>query len=131
MKKLLNEVKFDDRGLVPAVTQDFETGEVLMVAYMNRESLQLTITERKAWYYSRSRQELWLKGKTSGNIQEVKEIRIDCDTDTILLKVKQIGDAACHTGFRSCFYRIIQNDGSLKEEGKKVFNPEEVYKTSK
>ena len=100
------EIKFNKDGLVPAVAQDFETKEVLMLAYMTKEALDLTIKTGKATYYSRSRQSLWVKGETSGHFQHVKEIRYDCDCDTILLIVKQEG-AACHTGNYSCFYRKI------------------------
>lgn len=97
-------------GLVPAIAQDAETGEVLMLAYMNRESWRLTVETGIAHYWSRSRNKLWKKGETSGNLQEVREIRVDCDDDTVLLRIKQIGGAACHTGNRSCFYRKLQND---------------------
>ena len=100
------EVKYNSEGLVPAIAQDFETGEVLMLAYMNRESLERTVKEKRAWYWSRSRNKFWMKGEESGNVQDVKEIFYDCDADTILLKVKQTGPA-CHTGNRSCFYRKI------------------------
>lgn len=100
------EFKFDKEGLIPAIAQDCETKEVLMLAYMNKESLEKTIKEKRAWYWSRSRQKFWMKGETSGNIQEVKEIYYDCDADAILLMVKQIGPA-CHTGNRSCFFRKI------------------------
>lgn len=115
------------KGLVPAVVQDYETNEVLMLAYMNRESWQKTLETGKAHYWSRSRDSLWLKGEQSGNFQIVREIRIDCDEDTVLLKVDQIGGAACHTGHRSCFYRRMV-DGDFVVVGKKVFNPEEVYR---
>ena len=102
------EIKFNKDGLVPAVAQDFETKEVLMLAYMTKESLDLTIKTGKATYYRRSRQSIWVKGETSGHFQHVKEIRYDCDCDTILLLVKQEG-AACHTGNYSCFYRKIDD----------------------
>jgi phosphoribosyl-AMP cyclohydrolase len=114
-------------GLVPAVVQDYKTGEVLMVAYMNRESWLKTLETKKAHYWSRSRNCLWLKGETSGHFQIVREVRIDCDEDTVLLKVDQIGGAACHTGHRSCFYRRMTG-GDFVVVGEKVFNPEEVYK---
>lgn len=114
-------------GLVPAVVQDYATGEVLMLAYMNRESWLKTLETQKAHYWSRSRNCLWLKGETSGHFQIVREVRIDCDEDTVLLKVDQIGGAACHTGHRSCFYRR-RVDGDFVVVGKKVFNPKEVYK---
>ncbi len=108
---IMNEVKFDEKGLVPAITQDCRTEEVLMLAYMNRESLELTIETGKAHYFSRSRQQLWLKGETSGHFQQVRSISIDCDGDTLLLKVEQTG-AACHTGHHSCFFRKAEVGGS-------------------
>lgn len=114
-------------GLVPAIVQDAETKEVLMMAYMNRESWEATLKTGKATYWSRSRQKLWLKGESSGNVQIVKAIFIDCDEDTILLQVKQIGEAACHTGYRSCFYRKLEGD-TFVISGEKIFNPEDVYK---
>jgi len=114
-------------GLIPTITQDAETGEVLMLAYMNQEAWENTVTTGKATYFSRSRRTLWVKGETSGNVQQVKEIRIDCDADTILLKVKQVGRAACHTGHVSCFHRVVSKDGELEVVGKPVFDPEEVY----
>jgi phosphoribosyl-AMP cyclohydrolase len=114
-------------GLVPVIAQDAETKEVLMMAYMNRESWEATLKTGKATYWSRSRQKLWLKGETSGNVQLIKAIFIDCDDDTILLQVKQLGDAACHTGYRSCFYRKLSGEDFVVV-GEKIFNPEEVYK---
>ena len=123
---LLSQVKFDEKGLVGAVVQDAASGEVLMFAWMNRESLELTLREKRAWYWSRSRQELWLKGKTSGHFQKVLDVRLDCDGDAILLRVEQEG-GACHTGYRSCFYRSADN-GRWREDGEKVFSAEEVYR---
>jgi phosphoribosyl-AMP cyclohydrolase len=114
-------------GLVPAIVQDYETGEVLMLAFMNQEAWEATLSTGKATYFSRSRQKLWVKGETSGNLQIVKEILVDCDEDTVLLKVEQRGGAACHTGYRSCFYRKIE-DGALTNIGKLIFDPKEVYK---
>lgn len=114
-------------GLIPAIAQDYETGEVLMLAYMNQDAWEKTLATGKATYFSRSRQKLWIKGETSGNVQMVKEILVDCDDDTVLLKVEQIGKAACHTGHISCFYRKVEN-GSLKKISEPVFNPDEVYK---
>jgi phosphoribosyl-AMP cyclohydrolase len=111
-----------EKNLKPAIAQDYETGEVLMLAYMDEEALRLTRETGKAHYWSRSRGKLWKKGESSGHEQLVKEILIDCDEDTILLKVEQIG-GACHTGYRSCFYRTI--NGEIV--GTKVFEPEEVY----
>jgi len=113
-------------GLVPAIVQDNETGEVLMLGYMNREAFDATLSTGKATFYSRSRQTLWVKGETSGNVQLVKEIRIDCDDDTVLVKVEQLGGAACHTGHRSCFYKKVEN-GTIRIIGEPVFDPKEVY----
>jgi phosphoribosyl-AMP cyclohydrolase len=117
--------KFD--GLLPAVVQDYDSGEVLMVGFMNKEAWEKTLSTSMATFFSRSRQELWVKGKTSGNIQKVREIRIDCDDDTVLLKVDQVGGAACHKGYKSCFYRKIDG-GRVETIGKPVFDPREVYK---
>jgi phosphoribosyl-AMP cyclohydrolase len=114
-------------GLVPAIVQDAETKEVLMLAYMNSQSWEATLQTGKATYWSRSRQKLWLKGETSGHFQLIKAIFIDCDDDTILLQVKQLGEAACHTGHKSCFYRKLDG-GDFVIVGEKFFNPEEVYK---
>lgn len=126
----IETLKFDDKGLIPAVCVDHETGEVLMVAYMNKDSLKETMEKRLCSFWSRSRQKFWVKGETSGHTQEVKEIRTDCDSDTLVIKVKQNG-AACHKGFYSCFYKVINDDGSITENGVKVFDPEEVYKDKK
>jgi phosphoribosyl-AMP cyclohydrolase len=114
-------------GLVPVVVQEHESDEVLMTAFMNREAWEETLRTRRATYWSRSRNTLWIKGETSGHVQEVKEIYIDCDNDTVLLKVFQHGGAACHTGYKSCFYRKLEGD-SLQVVGKKVFDPEDVYR---
>ena len=114
-------------GLIPAIVQDVATGEILMLAYMNQQAFEATLSTGKATYYSRSRQTLWIKGETSGNVQLVKEIRIDCDDDTILLKVEQLGRAACHTGHRSCFHKKVEND-SILITGEPLFDPKEVYK---
>lgn len=114
-------------GLVPAVVQDHATGEVLMVGFMNREAWEKTLSTGLATFYSRSRKTLWTKGDTSGRIQRVQEIRIDCDSDSVLLKVEQVGGAACHTGHRSCFYRRVE-DGKMTVVGKPVFDPKEVYR---
>ena len=114
-------------GLIPAIVQDYETGEVLMLAYINKEAWETTLSTGKATYFSRSRQKLWIKGETSGNMQIIKEIRIDCDDDTVLFKVEQIGGAACHKGYRSCFYKKVE-DGTVEVEKERVFDPREVYK---
>jgi len=114
-------------GLLPAIAQDVHTGQVLMLAYMNRESFAETLARGEAVYYSRSRQKLWRKGEESGHIQKVHAIYVDCDRDCILLKVEQIGGAACHEGYRSCFYRQVTPEG-LKVVGERVCDPEQVYK---
>ena len=114
-------------GLVIAIAQDSDTGEILMVANMNEESLRKTQETGEAVYWSRSRQKLWHKGEESGNVQKVKELYIDCDADAILMKVEQVGGAACHTGKRSCFFRRIDG-GNVIDVGVQVFDPEEVYK---
>lgn len=114
------------KGLIPAIVQDFKTKKVLMLAFMNEEAWKKTIKTGLATYYSRSRRKIWTKGELSGNIQLVKEILVDCDEDTVLLKVKQVGKAACHKGYESCFFRKLKN-GKLKVMGKKVFDPKEVY----
>ncbi len=114
-------------GLVPVITQDWRTKEVLMLAYMNSEAWSHTLATGKATYWSRSRSSLWIKGESSGNVQHVKAIYIDCDDDTVLLQVEQVGDAACHAGYRSCFYRKL-SDGKIEVTGEKIFNPEDVYK---
>ena len=114
-------------GILPAIVQDDETGEVLMLAYMNRDAWLKTLETGKATFWSRSRNTLWLKGETSGHFQLVREVRMDCDDDTILLKVHQLGGAACHTGYRSCFYRKLVN-GVVENTGVRIFDPEDVYK---
>jgi phosphoribosyl-AMP cyclohydrolase len=113
-------------GLVPAIVQDYLTGEVLMLAYLNPESWALTLATGLAHYWSRSRGRLWKKGEQSGHLQEVREARVDCDQDAVLLRVRQIGDAACHTGYRSCFYRRLEGE-KLAVDGVRVFEPDEKY----
>ena len=103
----LDTLRFDERGLIPAVVQDEENGDVLMVAWMNREALDRTLADGRTWFFSRSRQELWAKGETSGHVQHVRQVLVDCDQDTLVVKVHQDG-AACHTGNRSCFYRALE-----------------------
>jgi phosphoribosyl-AMP cyclohydrolase len=115
-------------GLIPAIVQEYKTGEVLMLAYMNQQAWETTLATGNATYYSRSRKQLWVKGETSGHLQRVKEIRIDCDDDTVLLKIEQLGEAACHTGHRSCFHKKVAK-GTVTIIGKPVFDPEEIYKT--
>jgi phosphoribosyl-AMP cyclohydrolase len=114
-------------GLLPAIAQDATTGQVLMLAWMNQEAYEETLRTGRAVYYSRSRGKLWRKGEESGNVQEVRELFIDCDADTILLKVHQIGGAACHEGYASCFYRKVQGD-TLQLIGERLFDPAKVYK---
>ncbi len=113
-------------GLLPTIAQDADTGEVLMLAYMNAESYAETLATRRAVYYSRSRKKVWRKGEESGHVQQVREILIDCDNDTILLKVHQVGGAACHEGYRSCFFRQVTPEG-LRIVTQPVFDPEDVY----
>jgi phosphoribosyl-AMP cyclohydrolase len=117
-------------GLLPAIAQDAETGEVLMLAYMNADSYAETLATGRAVYFSRSRNKLWRKGEESGHVQEVQAIFVDCDSDTILLKVHQVGGAACHAGYKSCFYRQVTPDG-LKVVGSRVFDPDQVYGKAK
>ena len=122
------EIDFEKgNGLVPVIVQDADTGEVLMLAYMNRDAWLKTRQTGKATYWSRSRNELWVKGETSGHIQIVEEILVDCDSDTVLLKVRQVGGAACHTGYRSCFFTRVVN-GKTEVIGERIFKPEDVYK---
>jgi len=126
---LWEEIKFDKEGLIPAIIQDNNTLEVLMVAYMNEEALKLSLETGKTHFWSRSRQKIWMKGETSGYVQEIVDISLDCDGDAILIKVKQT-KAACHTGHKSCFYRQIdKKDLTFQETSNKVFDPSEVYKS--
>ncbi len=114
-------------GLIPAIAQDYKTGEVLMLAYVSKESFAETLKSGYATYYSRSRQALWKKGETSGHMQTIKEIRVDCDNDTLLFKVDQIGGAACHKGYKSCFFSRVDNN-ELTIVDSIIFDPKEVYK---
>src|SRR5262245_21019218 len=121
-------IDFDKSGgLVPAIAQAADTGDVLMLSWMNREAYEETLRTGRACYFSRSRGKLWRKGEESGNVQEVREVRIDCDADTILLKVHQVGGAACHEGYRSCFFRRVAGNG-VEVVGERVFDPKQVYK---
>jgi len=126
MKFKLEDLKFNEEGLIPAIIQDDKTHEVLMMAYMNLDSLRATIKDGKTSYWSRSRKKYWLKGETSGHFQHVRSIFYDCDKDTLLIKVDQIG-GACHDGYRSCFYTQFKGD-ETQVVGDKVFEPEEKYK---
>lgn len=121
----IDDLKFKD-GLIPAITQDHKTGEVLMVGYMNKKAVEMTTKTKKCTYYSRSRKKMWIKGETSGHIQKVKSIFVDCDQDCLLIKIEQLG-GACHTGYKSCFYRKLTPRKNLKAIGKKVFDPKKVY----
>ena len=123
---LAQDIQWNDQGLVPAIAQDWQTGEVLMLAWMNREALELTVSEGRAVYWSRSRQGLWRKGEESGHVQILKALRIDCDADTVLLQVEQLGGIACHTGRRSCFYLQWEPVGWQVTDGV-VRSPEEIY----
>ena len=123
----IDDVSWDKDGLVPAIAQDAASGVVLMVAWMNREALQLTIDENRAIYWSRSRQTIWRKGEESGHIQELIELRLDCDSDVILMKVNQIGNIACHTGRQSCFYRIFK-DGEWEDFDEVIKDPKDIYR---
>jgi phosphoribosyl-AMP cyclohydrolase len=121
-------IDFDKAGgLVPAIAQDADSGEVLMLAWMNREAYEETLRSGRAVYFSRSRNRLWRKGEESGNVQHVKQVLLDCDADTILLKVHQVGGAACHEGYASCFFRQVEGD-SLRVIAERVFDPAKVYK---
>lgn len=122
----LNELRFDDQGLIPAVAQDNKTGRILMVANMNRDSLIETVTSGKATYWSRSRQALWRKGESSGHEQLVRDIQLDCDGDVLVLKVEQVGGIVCHTGRNSCFYRNLSEDGWQTVEPV-LKDPKEIY----
>ncbi|TCK03479.1 phosphoribosyl-AMP cyclohydrolase [Marinobacterium mangrovicola] len=123
----LEEIKWDEKGLVPAIAQDVNTGRILMVAWMNRESLSLTYQEQRAIYWSRSRAKLWRKGEESGHVQKLHELRLDCDGDVILLKVEQLGGIACHTGRESCFYRKLDEQGEWQVTDEVRKDPSAIY----
>ena len=127
MTDWIDEVKWDDNGLVPAIAQDQASGEVLMMAWMNREALQLSRQHGRAVYWSRSRGKLWFKGEESGHVQQLSGIRIDCDGDVILLQVEQVGGIACHTGRRRCFFRQLEEGGWQIDE-QQIKNPDEIYR---
>jgi len=126
MSNLWDCIRFDDQGLIPCITQDADTGEVLMFAWMNREALEHTLQTGEGTYWSRSRKELWIKGKTSGHTQDVVELRTDCDQDVVLMKIRQKG-AACHEGYRSCFFRTVAADGALTVVEERLVDPDAVY----
>ena len=123
---LAQQIKWNEQGLIPAIAQDWQTGDVLMLAWMNPDALALTIAEGRAIYWSRSRQALWRKGEESGHIQQLKELRIDCDADTVLMRVEQVGGIACHTGRRSCFYRVLEGGDWLVTDDI-VKQPDDIY----
>jgi phosphoribosyl-AMP cyclohydrolase len=120
-------IRYNEQGLVPAIVQDINSGQVLMVGWMNATALELTLTTRKATFYSRSRKKVWIKGETSGHFQEVVEARVDCDQDVVLLRCKSLGPT-CHVGYQTCFYRVIDAKGDLKFVEEKAYNPDAVYK---
>lgn len=126
MSDWLDQVKWDENGLIPAIAQDHQSGRILMMAWMNREALQLTVQEQRAIYYSRSRQQLWRKGESSGHVQQLHEVRLDCDADVIVLQVEQKGGIACHTGRESCFYRVYDN-GQWRIVDEVIKDPSEIY----
>ena len=115
-------------GLLPTVVQDFGSGKVLMLAYINQESWERTLATGEAHYWSRSRREIWHKGGTSGHTQKIREIYVDCDNDTVLFRVEQVGGAACHTGYETCFHKQVGRDRSITIVGERIFDPERVYK---
>jgi phosphoribosyl-AMP cyclohydrolase len=123
---LSDKIKWNEQGLIPAIAQDWQTGEVLMLAWMNAEALELTLKEERAVYWSRSRASLWRKGEQSGHVQILKELRIDCDADTVLMKVEQLGGIACHTGRRHCFFNKLEG-GALLVTEEALRNPDEIY----
>ncbi|PDH39710.1 MAG: phosphoribosyl-AMP cyclohydrolase [OM182 bacterium MED-G24] len=129
MNQWLDEVKFDDKGLIPAIAQDAESGRILMVAWMNREALSATVQHQIVHYWSRSRQKLWQKGEESGNTQQLVELQMDCDSDVLVLKVKQEGGVACHTGRQSCFFRTLKN-GVWETMEPVIRDPAEMYQKS-
>jgi len=127
MSDWLDQLKWDGDGLVPAIAQDHQSGAVLMLAWMNRQSLELTLEQQRAVYWSRSRQKLWFKGEESGHAQLLREIRIDCDADVVLLQIEQLGGIACHTGRRRCFFRVLKN-GEWQLDEEIIKNPSEIYR---
>jgi phosphoribosyl-AMP cyclohydrolase len=127
MTDWIDKLEWNSDGLVPAIAQDYQTGEVLMLAWMNREALQLSSEQGRAVYWSRSRQKLWFKGEESGHVQQLHEIRVDCDADVVLMQVEQIGGIACHTGRRRCFFRVLK-DGEWQIDEEIIKNPDEIYR---
>lgn len=129
IKNFIKKLKFNENRLIPVILQDYKNNEVLMMAYMNNKALEMTLKTNLAHFWSRSRKELWLKGRSSGHVQKVKKMYFDCDRDCLLIKIEQVG-AACHNGYRSCFYTGFDKRGKEKIVGKKVFDPNEVYRKS-
>lgn len=127
MSNWLDEIRWDSAGLVPAIAQDYQSGRVLMLAWMNREALQLTASEGRAIYWSRSRNRLWRKGEESGHVQKLHELRLDCDADVVILRVEQLGGIACHTGRESCFYRVFENN-QWKTVDPVLKDPQAIYR---
>jgi phosphoribosyl-AMP cyclohydrolase len=127
MIEWLDQIKWNSDGLIPAIAQDHQTGEVLMLAWMNREALELSSLEGRVVYWSRSRQKLWFKGEVSGHLQQLREIRVDCDADVVLLQVEQVGGIACHTGRRRCFFRVLKG-GEWQIDEEIIKNPDEIYR---
>ncbi|MCP4471508.1 MAG: phosphoribosyl-AMP cyclohydrolase [Gammaproteobacteria bacterium] len=127
MTEWLNSLRWNSDGLLPAIAQDKDSGEVLMLAWMSREALRLSSQQGRAVYWSRSRQKLWFKGEESGHVQQLSEIRVDCDADVILLQVEQVGGIACHTGRRRCFFRVLR-DGEWQIDEETIKNPDEIYR---
>ena len=126
MTTYLDQIAWNSDGLVPAIAQDAESGLILMVAWMNRQALELTVNENRAVYWSRSRQKLWRKGEESGNVQSLRELRLDCDNDVIMMRVEQLGGIACHTGRSSCFYSVLK-DGQWQAVDAVVRDPKDIY----
>lgn len=125
----MHEFKYDSNGLMPAVVQDYKTGEILMLAYVNKDSLKKMLEVKKTCFFSRSRNKFWIKGEESGHVQHVKEILTDCDSDTLVIKVEQVGPGACHLGYRTCFVHLLDDKGNIaKITQAKTFDPEATYK---
>ena len=123
----IEQLKYDQNGLICGVFQDFQTNEVLTVAWLNKEAVQLMWETKRGTVYRRSKQKVMMKGEVSGNVQIVHEILVDCDRDSIVVKVEQIGGAACHNGYRSCFYELVKPDGEMETQGEPLFDPSQVY----
>ncbi len=123
----IDNLKYDEKGLVCGVFQDFQTGEVLTIAWLNREAVELMWSTKRGTVYRRTKQKVMMKGEVSGNVQIVHEILVDCDRDALVIKVEQIGGAACHKGYRSCFFDLVTEDGELETQGEPLFDPQKVY----